>query len=51
MLRFLSNEALPASEVAMRCGQSVPDVLAALTMLELSGRVVRLPGLRYRRAA
>ncbi len=51
VLRFLSNEALPASEVAMRCGQSVPDVLAALTMLELSGRVVRLPGLRYRRAA
>ena len=51
VLRSLSKEALPASEVAVRCGQSVSDVLAALTTLELSGRVVRLPGLRYRRAA
>ncbi len=51
VLRSLSNDALPASEVAVLCGQSVSDVLAALTTLELSGRVVRLPGLRYRRAA
>ena len=51
VLRHLAEEALAPVELASRCGCSVPDVLATLTSLELRGRVVRLPGLRYRRAA
>lgn len=51
VLRHLAEEALAPVEIASRCGCSVPDMLATLTSLELRGRVVRLPGLRYRRAA
>jgi len=51
VLRLLCGEPMQPGELAARCGRSVPEVLATLTTLELRGRVVRLPGLRYRRAA
>jgi len=51
LLQCLSHEPLAPGELADRVGRPLPDVLAALTTLELRGEVVRLPGLRYRRAA
>ena len=51
VLRHLAEEVLAPVALASRCGCSVPDVLATLTSLEPRGRVARLPGLRYWRAA
>ena len=51
LLRHLADGPLQPADLAGRSGRSVADVLAALTTLELRGRVVRLPGQRYRRAA
>ena len=51
LLQCLSHESLGPGELADRIGRPVQEVLAALTTLEVRGEVVRLPGLRYRRAA
>lgn len=51
LLSLLGEAPLAPDELAALADRPVPDVLAALTTLELDGRVVRLPGPRYRRAA
>ena len=51
LLQCLSDESLGPGELADRVGRPLHEVLAALTMLEVRGEIVRLPGLRYRRAA
>jgi predicted Rossmann fold nucleotide-binding protein DprA/Smf involved in DNA uptake len=51
MLAVLAEDALPVDELSARFLRPVPEILAVLTTLELHGEVVRLPGLRFRRAA
>jgi DNA processing protein len=40
--------AVTPEDLASRTGLAFPDVMARLGMLELTGRVIRLPGRRYR---
>lgn len=51
LLHCLSHESLGPGELADRVGRPLHEVLAVLTTLEVRGEIVRLPGLRYRRAA
>jgi DNA processing protein len=51
VLSALSEDALLADELSARFALPVHETLALLTTLELHGEVVRLPGMRYRRAA
>lgn len=47
--QLLSETPVCVDELIMKSGVAPADVLTALTMLELSGSVVRLPGNHYRR--
>lgn len=47
LLALLARDTLSTDELAESCGAAVPEVHAALTALELKGRVSRLPGSRY----
>lgn len=51
LLAALAIEPMGPDELAALAGCPVHEVLASLTMLEVHGAVVRLPGMRYRRAA
>jgi len=50
VLEALAGGGLGADEVARATGIPVGRVLALLASLELQGRVVRLPGMRFRKA-
>jgi DNA processing protein len=50
ILACLEVGARSADEVARETGLGARRVLAALSELELSGRVLRVPGMRFRRA-
>jgi DNA processing protein len=47
----LGEETFMVNELATRAGLPVPRALAALTTMELHGRVGRVAGMRFRRAA
>ena len=47
VLALLAREPLPLDVLAARLGRPTPDVLAALTSLELAGRVARRPDGRF----
>ena len=48
LLRALVGETLSPAELAQRCRRPLPGVLADLALLELDGRVARVPGGLYR---
>jgi predicted Rossmann fold nucleotide-binding protein DprA/Smf involved in DNA uptake len=50
-LATLEQDALLVDDLAERLAVSVSTALALLTTLELHGEVVRLPGMRFRKAA
>jgi len=51
VLDALAGDTLPIDEVAARFDISVSTALALLTTLELHGEIVRMPGMRFRKAA
>lgn len=51
ILDALAEHAMPADDLAARFDAPIAAVLAVLTTLELHGEVVRVSGMRFRRAA